>query len=434
MIRRVVITGLGLLTPLGNTVPATWGALIAGKSGVGKITKFDTEQYASRVGGERKPFPVRIAAEVKDFDPLHHVERRDVRRTGAFVHYAIAASSEALRDSGLEITAVNAERVGTYIGNAFSDLSQLELNYRALIDEQKGAYFVSPSLLLVATPHMASMWVAIKNGAKGPCSATATACSAGANAIGDSFRIIQRGDADAMICGGAESPISPLSLANFAKMGLLSKREVEPERASCPFDKDRDGFVTGEGAGVVVLEELEHARRRGARIYAEVKGYGITADATTPPMTPDCSGSGAARAMRMALMGAGIQPEQVGYVNAYGSSTQPTDAVETKAIKEAFGAHAGKVPVSSTKSMTGHLLGASGPVEVIFSVLAMRDGVLPPTINYVTPDIGNKPPTLDCDLDYVPNVARAARIDYVLSNSFGIGGANTALVFKRYEG
>lgn len=426
MKRRVVLTGLGMVTPLGNNVGSTWEALIAGRSGVGKITKFNPEEYAPLLHGKREMFPVQIAAELKDFDPREHIESRDRRRTGTFTHYALAASSEALRDSGLEITEANAERVGVYVGNAFSDLSQIELSFRSLLDGQKGAHSVSPSLLLVATPHMAAMWVATKTGAKGPTSATVTACSAGANAVGDSFKIVQRGDADAMICGGAESPISPLSLASFAKMGLLYDGDLAPEKASRPFDKKRAGFVTGEGAGIIILEGMDHARERGACIYAEVTGYGLTADATTPPIRPDETGSGAARAMRLAMEDAGVRPEEIGYVNAYGSSTQPTDKVETKAIKEAFGSHARSLAISSTKSMTGHLLGASGAVEAIFSVLAMRDGVLPPTINQDEPDP-------DCDLDYVPNIARRAGVGHVLSNSFGIGGANTSLVFKRYE-
>ncbi len=414
MKRRVVVTGMGALTPIGNTVEATWSALMSGKSGVGHITRFDTNGFA-----------VKIAAELKDFNP-HDFIKEDADRMGAFIHYAIAAADEAMRDSKLEIT--DAARVGTYIGNAFSDLNAIENDFKKLLEG--GPHRVPPLLLLIATPHMAAMQVAMKVGTKGPSSATATACAAAAHAIGDSFKIIQRGDADAMICGGAESPITRLSIANFTKMKLLSKRNDEPEKASRPFHKDRDGFVVGEGAGIIILEELEQARQRGAHIYAEIVGYGMSTDATYPAMKPDETGEGARRAMQMAINDAGINPEDIGYINAYGSSSIIVDATETIAIRDTFGYHANNLAVSSTKSMTGHLLGASGGIEAIFSVMALHEGKLPPTINYVE---DKKKPDPVCNLDYVPNEAREAQITYALSNSFGIGGTNAVLLFKKHE-
>jgi 3-oxoacyl-[acyl-carrier-protein] synthase II len=385
---------------------------MAGRSGVDVIRKFDTEK-----------FPVRFAAEIKDFDPLNYVEKKEARKMGAFIHYAIAAADEAIKDSGLKITDENAEQVGTYISSGIGDFWAIEREHSKLLNDGPGR--VSPFFIPSAIVNLAAGQVSIRHGAKGPNSATATACAAGAHAIGDSFRIIQRGDADVMICGGAESAITPMSVAGFAAMRALSTRNDDPAHASRPFERDRDGFVIGEGAGLVILEELETARRRGARIYAELVGYGMTADAFHITM-PDETGSGAIRVMQKALKDAGAEPEAVGYINAHGTSTPYNDKFETMAIKKTFGEHAYALAVSSTKSMTGHLLGAAGGIEGVFSVLAISRGILPPTINYVNPDP-------DCDLDYVPNEPRETRVDYALSNSFGFGGTNAALLFKRYE-
>ena len=421
MKRRVVITGLGLVTPCGHTVAETWAALMAGRSGVGYIEKFDTEKFS-----------VKIAAEVKNFDPLKFVEKKEARKMGAFIHYAIAASDEAVYDSQLiergqklsdRFDEETAERIGTYISSGIGDFWAIEREHSKLLDD--GPDRVSPFFIVSAIVNLAAGQVSIRFGAKGPNSATATACSAGAHAIGDSFKIIQRGDADVMICGGAESAITPMSVAGFASMRALSTRNDDPQHASRPFERDRDGFVIGEGAGIMVLEELEFAKRRGARIYAEVVGYGMSADAFHLTM-PDETGSGAIRVMQKALKDANVQPEQVGYINAHGTSTPYNDKFETLAIKKTFGEHAYKLAVSSTKSMTGHLLGAAGGIEGVFSVLAIHRKKLPPTINYVNPDP-------ECDLDYVPNEPREAEVEYALSNSFGFGGTNAALLFKRYE-
>jgi 3-oxoacyl-[acyl-carrier-protein] synthase II len=410
--RRVVVTGLGLVTPLAHTVEATWSALMEGRSGVDYLKKFDTEK-----------FPVKIGAEVKDFDPLNYVEKKEARKMGAFIHYAIAASDEAMRDSGLQVTPENAELIGTYISSGIGDFWAIEREHSKLLND--GPHRVSPFFIPSAIVNLAAGQVSIRFGAKGPNSATATACSAGAHAIGDSFKIIQRGDADVMICGGAESAITPMSVAGFAAMRALSTRNDDPTHASRPFERDRDGFIIGEGAGLMILEELEFARRRGARIYAELVGYGMTADAFHITM-PDETASGAIRVMQMAMRDAGAEPHEVEYVNAHGTSTPYNDKFETAAIKKTFGEHAYRMAVSSTKSMTGHLLGAAGGIEAVFSVLAIQRGMLPPTINYVNPDP-------DCDLDYVPNEAREANIRFALSNSFGFGGTNAALLFKRYE-
>ena len=412
MKRRVVVTGLGLVTPVGLSVEATWAALMEGRSGVDYIQKFDTTK-----------FPVKIAAEVRDFNPLDFVEKKEARKMGAFIHYAIAASDEALRDSGLKITGEMSEQVGTYISSGIGDFWAIEREHEKLLNDGPGR--VSPFFIPSAIVNLAAGQVSIRHGAKGPNSATATACSAGAHAIGDSFKIIQRGDADVMICGGAESAITPMSVAGFAAMRALSTRNDDPQSASRPFERDRDGFVIGEGAGLMILEELDFARRRGARIYAELVGYGMTADAFHITM-PDETGSGAVRVMQKALKDAGAQPEEVGYINAHGTSTPYNDKFETRAIKTTFGEHAAKLAVSSTKSMTGHLLGAAGGIEGVFSVLALHHKTLPPTINYVTPDP-------DCDLDYVPNAPRELEVRYALSNSFGFGGTNAALLFKRFE-
>jgi 3-oxoacyl-[acyl-carrier-protein] synthase II len=410
--RRVVVTGLGLVTPVGNSVETTWAALIKGKSGADYIKKFDTHK-----------FPVRFACEVKDFDPLNYVEKKEARKMGAFIHYAVAASQEAVNDSGLKITDEIAENVGTYISSGIGDFWAIEREHEKLLRDGPGR--VSPFFIPSAIVNLASGQVSIRHNAKGPNSATATACSAGAHAIGDSFKIIQRGDADAMICGGAESAITPMSVAGFAALRALSTRNEDPTHASRPFDLNRDGFVIGEGAGIMILEEYELARGRGARIYAELVGYGMTGDAFHITM-PDDSGSGAVRVMEKTLRDAGVKAEEVGYINAHGTSTPYNDKFETMAIKKTFGAHAQKLPISSTKSMTGHLLGAAGGVEGVFSVLSIHRNILLPTINYQTPDP-------ECDLDYIPNQARQATVNYALTNSFGFGGTNAALLFKRYE-
>lgn len=418
MARRVVVTGLGLITPVGNTVESTWSALMEGRNGVGYIKKFDTEKFS-----------VKIAAEVNDFDPLKFIPKKEARKMGAFIHYAIAAATEAIADSGLELTEKGkfpdelAESAGTYISSGIGDFWAIEREHSKLLDE--GPDRVSPFFIVSAIVNLAAGQVSIRYGAKGPNSATATACAAGAHAIGDSFKIIQRGDADIMICGGAESAITPMSVAGFASMRALSTRNEDPQNACRPFERDRDGFIIGEGAGIMILEELESARRRGAKIYAEVVGYGMTADAFHLTM-PDETGSGAIRVMQKTLRDAEIGPERVGYINAHGTSTPYNDKFETLAIRETFGKHAYNLAVSSTKSMTGHLLGAAGGIEGVFSVLAIHRKTLPPTINYVNPDP-------DCDLDYVPNLPRTAEVEFALSNSFGFGGTNAALLFKRYD-
>ena len=418
MARRVVVTGLGLITPVGNSVETTWAALMSGRNGVGPIQKFDTEKFS-----------VKFAAEVKDFDPLKYIPKKEARKMGAFIHYAIAAATEAMADSGFQLTeegkfpAELAENAGTYISSGIGDFWAIEREHSKLLND--GPDRVSPFFIVSAIVNLAAGQVSIRYGLKGPNSATATACSAGAHAIGDSFKIIQRGDADVMVCGGAESAITPMSVAGFASMRALSTRNDDPQHASRPFERDRDGFVIGEGAGIMVLEELELAKRRGARIYAELVGYGMTADAFHLTM-PDETGSGAIRVMQKTIRDAGIQPEQVGYINAHGTSTPYNDKFETLAIRQTFGAHAYKLAVSSTKSMTGHLLGAAGGIEGVFSVLSLYRKVLPPTINYVNADP-------DCDLDYVPNQPREAEVEYALSNSFGFGGTNAALLFKRYD-
>src|SRR5438105_10081886 len=405
--RRVVVTGLGLVTPVGNSVEITWSALIQGLSGADYIKKFDAAKFACR-----------FACEVKNFDPLDYVEKKEARKMGAFIHYAIAASQEAMTDSGLKVTDDIAEEVGTYISSGIGDFWAIEREHSKLLNEGPGR--VSPFFIPSAIVNLASGQVSIRHNAKGPNSATATACSAGAHAIGDSFKIIQRGDAEAMICGGAESAITPMSVAGFAALRALSTRNDDPVHASRPFDLNRDGFVIGEGAGILILEELEFAKARGARIYAEVVGYGMTGDAFHITM-PDQTGSGAVRVMQKALKDAQVQPEEVDYINAHGTSTPYNDKFETMAIKKTFGERAYKLVISSTKSMTGHLLGAAGGVEGVFSVLAIHRDMLPPTINYVTPDP-------ECDLDYVPNQAREAHLNYALSNGFGFGGTNAALL------
>src|SRR3989440_1666660 len=387
--RRVVVTGIGLVTPVGNSVETTWTALVQGRSGADYIKKFDTEKFS-----------VRFACEIKDFDPLNYVEKKEARKMGAFIHYAIAASQEAVDDSGLKITDEVAENVGTYISSGIGDFWAIEREHEKLLKD--GPSRVSPFFIPSAIVNLASGQVSIRHNAKGPNSATATACSAGAHAIGDSFKIIQRGDADAMICGGAESAITPMSVAGFASMRALSTRNDDPKHASRPFDAERDGFVIGEGAGLMILEELEFAKARGAKILAELVGYGMSGDAFLVTM-PDETGSGAIRVMERALKDAQLVPGQIGYINAHGTSTPYNDKFETLAIKKVFGESAYKIPVSSTKSMTGHALGAAGGLEAVFSVKTILENKLPPTINYTTPDP-------DCDLDYIPNEVRDGNV------------------------
>lgn len=412
MKRRVVVTGLGLVTAVGHDVPTTWQSLLEGKSGADYIKKFDASDFS-----------VKFACEVKDFDPLSFLEKKEARRMGAFTHFALAASDEAVKNSGLVIDDSNAEMVGTYISSGIGDFWAIEREHEKLLTS--GPDRVSPFFIVSAIVNLASGNVSIRHGAKGPNSATATACSAGAHAIGDSFRLIERGDADAMICGGAESAITPMSVAGFASMRALSTRNDDPKTASRPFDLERDGFVIGEGAGILVLEELEFARRRGAKILGEIVGYGMSGDAFHVTM-PDESGSGAIRVMERALQDAGISPDAIDYINAHGTSTPYNDKFETLAIKQVFGERAYKIPVSSTKSMTGHALGAAGGLEAVFSVKVLNENIVPPTINYTTPDP-------DCDLDYVPNAPREHKAEYVLSNNFGFGGTNACLIFKRYS-
>lgn len=382
------------------------------ESGADYIKKFDASNYSAK-----------FACEVKDFDPLSFLDKKEARRMGAFTHFAMAASDEAMKHSGLVIDESNAEMVGTYISSGIGDFWAIEREHEKLLNS--GPDRVSPFFIVSAIVNLASGNVSIRHGAKGPNSATATACSAGAHAIGDSFRIIERGDADAMICGGAESAITPMSVAGFASMRALSTRNGDPKHASRPFDLERDGFVIGEGAGLLILEELEFAKARGANILAEIVGYGMSGDAFHVTM-PDETGSGAIRVMQRALKDAGIFPEEIGYINAHGTSTPYNDKFETLAIKKVFGEAAYTIPVSSTKSMTGHALGAAGGLEAVFSVKVLMENMLPPTINYEFPDP-------DCDLDYVPNAPRPAEVDYVLSNNFGFGGTNACLIFKRYK-
>ena len=409
--KRVVVTGLGAITPLGNSVEATWAAALAGQSGAGSITKFDASD-----------FPVRFACEVKDFDPLDYFEKKQLKRIGEFARFAVAAAGEALSDSGLEIDERTAEEVGAYISSGIGDFRRIEDEHTKYL--RGGPRTVSPFFMATVLANLAAGNVSIRFGLKGPNSSTSTACAAGNHAIGDSFRIIQRGDAIAMVCGGAESTITPMAMAGFSSMKALSTRNDAPQKASRPFDLERDGFVVGEGAGILVLEELEHAKARQAKIYAELVGYGMTSDAFHIT-APDETQSGVIRVMQKALKDAGIEPAAIDYINVHGTSTPLGDISETLAIKKLFGAHAYQLAISSTKSMTGHLLGAAGGVEAIFSVKALENQVLPPTINYETPDP-------ECDLDYVPNEARPAAVEYALSNGFGFGGTNAALIFKSY--
>jgi 3-oxoacyl-[acyl-carrier-protein] synthase II len=409
--KRVVVTGMGLVSPLGNTTEETWNGLIAGRSGVDYITRFDTSQHK-----------VRFAAETRGFEPLKFVEKKELKKMDYFIFFAIAAAKEALEDSGLKITPENAEDIGVYIGSGIGGFGVFEREHKKMLEG--GPDRISPFFIPASIVNLASGYVSIYSGAKGPNSATATACSSGAHALGDSFRIIQRGDAAAMISGGTEGAITPMSVGGFGAMRALSTRNDDPSRASRPFDKERDGFVIGEGAGILILEELEHARARGAKIYAEIVGYAMTSDAFHITL-PDVDGP--RRVMLKAIKDAGIDPNEVDYINVHGTSTPVGDVNETNAIKAAFGDHAYKLAASSTKSMTGHLLGGAGGLEGGITILAVQRQMLPPTINYETPDP-------ECDLDYVPNQARAAKVRYALSNSFGFGGTNAALLFQRYEG
>ncbi len=411
--KRVAITGIGMVSPLGSGVAKSWGNALEGRSGIREITRFDAALY-----------PVRIAGEVRDFEPAAAIEKKEVKKMDLFIQYAVAAAMMAFEDSGFKVTEENAERVGVYIGAGIGGLPAIEHWHTVL--KEKGPDRVTPFFIPMVIINLASGQVSIKIGAKGPNSCAVTACATGTHSIGDAFRLIQSGAADCMIAGGTESTISPLCIAGFNAMKALSARNDAPQKASRPFDKGRDGFVVGEGSGVVVLEELEGARRRGARIYAEVAGYAMNSDAfhmTTP--SPD--GVGAGKCIALALKDARLNPQDVDYINAHGTSTYYNDLYETMAIKRVFGAHAKKLAVSSTKSMTGHLLGAAGGVEAVFTALAVKEGKIPPTINYETPDP-------ECDLDYVPNIARDAHVKAAISNSFGFGGTNAVLVFKRCEG
>jgi len=411
--RRVVVTGVGLVSSLGVGTAATWEALCAGRSGIGPITKFDAAGFASR-----------IAAEVRGFDPLAYIGKKDVKKMDVFIQYAVAAAEFARVDAGLNVTPELATRVGVYLASGIGGFSTIEREHRALLEG--GPRKISPFFIPASIINLAAGQVSIRLGAKGPNSATCTACSASAHAVGDAFETIRRGDADVMVAGGSEAAITPLGVGGFAAMRALSTRNDDPARACRPFDLDRDGFVIGEGAGVVILEELGGAINRGAPIYAELVGYGMTGDAhhVTQPAE---DGEGAFRVMRAALDRAGVTPDEVDYVNAHGTSTPFNDRIETLAIKRCFGDHAESLAVSSSKSMTGHLLGASGGLEAGIVALAVREQVIPPTINLENPDP-------DCDLDYVPNNKRSASIAYALSNSFGFGGTNAALLFKRYDG
>ena len=413
MPRRVAVTGVGLVSSLGIGTESNWEALLAGRSGIRTITNFDASKFTSRIAGE-----------VPDFDPLQFLSKKDVRKMDVFIQYAIAASEFALLDAGLPTDGGLGTEAGVFIASGIGGFSTIEREHIALLNG--GPRKISPFFIPSAIINLAAGQVSIRFGAKGPNSATCTACSASAHAIGDAFEIIRRGDADVMVAGGSEAAITPLGVGGFAAMRALSTRNDEPERACRPFDRDRDGFIMGEGSGVVILEELDRARARGARIYCELVGYGMSADAHH--MTaPSEDGAGAVRVMQNAIRSAGVAPSVVNYVNAHGTSTPHNDRIETLAIKTCFGEHASSLAISSTKSMTGHLLGAAGGLEAGIAALAVRHQIAPPTINLDNPDP-------DCDLDYVPNAQRTLSIDYALSNSFGFGGTNASLLFKRYDG
>lgn len=409
--RRVVVTGIGAVTPVGNDVQTTWNNLVAGVSGIGPLTRVNADE-----------FPAKVAAEVKDFDPTEFMEKKDARKMDRFTQFAVAAAKMAVKDAGLEINEQNSDRIGVWIGSGIGGMETFENQYQNFLN--KGYRRVSPFFVPMLIPDMATGQVSIMLGARGVNSCTVTACATGTNSIGDAFKVIQRGDAIAMITGGAEAPITNMSIAGFCANTALSTNP-DPKTACRPFDADRNGFIIGEGSGIVVLEELEHALARGANIYAEIVGYGSTGDAYHIT-APAPAGEGGARAMKIAVHDGGFKPEDIDYINAHGTSTEYNDKFETAAIKEVFGDHAKKLAISSTKSMTGHLLGAAGGVEAIISVLAIKEGIIPPTINYQTPDP-------DCDLDYVPNQARKQEINTALSNSLGFGGHNATIVFKKYK-
>jgi len=410
--RRVVVTGIGLITPLGTGTDKNWQALLRGESGIAPLTRFDVSRYATRFGGE-----------VRDFDPLVFIDRKEVRKMDLFIRFAMAAAVLAVEDSGLPPGDLQSDRAGTYVGSGIGGLGAIEENFRVLLE--KGPDRVSPFFLIQTIINEGSGQISIRFGAKGPNCANATACSTGTHAVGDSFRMIARGDVDIMIAGGAEAPLTPLSLAGFSSIKALSERNDEPAKASRPFDARRDGFVMGEGAGIIILEELGRALRRDARIYAEIIGYGLTSDAYHVA-APSPDGDGAIRVMRRAMEDAGVRPDEIQYINAHGTSTPFNDKTETLAIKTVFGGHARRLGVNSTKSMTGHLLGAAGGVEAGVTALSLFHQIMPPTINYEFPDP-------ECDLDYVPNGARKAEIVHALTNSFGFGGTNGSLVFKKFE-
>ena len=410
--KRVVVTGIGLVSPMGMGVEENWTNLLAGKSGIDHVTKFDVSQYASRIAGE-----------VKGFDPLDFLEKKEARKMDLFIQYAIAAAELAVKDSALDPARLHGERTGVYVGSGIGGIETITKNALTLFE--KGPGRVSPFFLISSIINEAAGVISIKYKARGPNLANATACATSTHSIGDSFRMVSRGDVDIMISGGAEAPVTPLGISGFTSMRALSLRNDEPQRASRPFDAERDGFVIAEGAGILILEELEHALKRGARIYAEVVGYGLSGDAYHAS-TPCIDGEGAYLCMKSALADAGIAPEDVVYINAHGTSTPWNDRIETLAIKRTFGDHAYRLAVSSSKSMTGHLLGATGAMEAAVCVLSLKDQILPPTINYENPDP-------DCDLDYVPNTSRTTEFVYALSNSFGFGGTNGSLLFRKFE-
>jgi 3-oxoacyl-[acyl-carrier-protein] synthase II len=411
--KRVVITGLGLVIPIGIGVETAWKNVCEGRSGIGPLTRFDPNGHETKIAGE-----------VKGFNPENYIEKKEIKKMDLFIQYALGATKEALKDSQLKITPENAEQVGVIVGTGLGGLPTIEKYHQVLLE--KGPGRISPFFIPMLIANMASGQIAIHFGVKGPNSCVVTACATGAHCIGDAYRAIVYGDAKAIIAGGTEANITPLTVAGFNAMKALSTRNDEPEKACRPFEKNRDGFVVAEGAGILILEDLEFALNRGARIHAEIVGFGYTGDAyhITAP-SPD--GEGAARCMRMAIRDAGLKPEEIDHINAHGTSTPMNDATETQAVKAVFGEHAKKVPVSATKSMTGHLLGAAGSTEAIFTILSLRDGILPPTINYEEPDP-------ECDLDYVPNVARRKAIQIAMSNAFGFGGTNATLILKKYTG
>jgi 3-oxoacyl-[acyl-carrier-protein] synthase II len=411
-LRRVVVTGIGLITPTGKTKDENWDNIRNGRSGICRISRFDPQHHASQIAGE-----------VKGYDPGQYFDRKDLRKFDPFIQFALIAADEAVKDAALDLNAIDKERAGIYIGSGIGGIQTIE-SYKEILME-KGPNRISPFFLPACIANLATGQVSIKFGFKGPNLANCTACATGTHAVGDSFRIIQHGDADIMLAGGAEYPVTPLGVAGFTAMRALSTRNDAPEKASRPFDKDRDGFVVAEGSAILVLESLEHAHRRGARIYAEVVGYGFTGDAFHMTQ-PDPNADGAYRVMKMALADAGLKPEDVAYINAHGTSTPLNDKAETHAIKRLFGEHAHKLAISSTKSMTGHMLGATGSAEAAFTIMAITNSFIPPTINYEIPDP-------DCDLSYTPNQGVRREIPFAISNSFGFGGTNASLLFKKFS-